>query len=49
MTIFSSVEAAQRHGFLWLEHDRRLGLHLLVREDRRGDGLKVRALAYARP
>ncbi len=46
--IFSSVEAAQRHGFKWLEFDRKLGLHLMVRDDRRADGLRVRALAYAR-
>lgn len=48
MTIFSSVEVAQRHGFVWLEFDRRLGLQVVVREDRRSDGLRVRALAFAR-
>lgn len=48
MTIFTSVEAAQRHGFVWYEHDRSLGLHLVVREDRRSDGLRVRAVAFAR-
>jgi hypothetical protein len=48
MTIFSSVEAALRHGFVWFEFDRRLGLHVVVRDDRRVDGRRVRALAFAR-
>lgn len=48
MTIFSSVQAAQRHGIGWLEFDRRLGLHVVVRDDRRSDGLRVRSLAFAR-
>lgn len=49
MTIFSSVEAAQQHGFVWLEFHSAVGLHVVVRDFTRGDGRRHRALAFARP
>lgn len=49
MTIFSSVEAAQQHGFVWLEYHSAVGLHVVVREFTRGDGRRERALAFAEP
>jgi hypothetical protein len=49
MTVFSSVEAAARFGFRWLEYRADLNLHLVVADFVGGDGRRYRALAFARP
>lgn len=49
MIVFSSLEEARRHGFSWYEFNRSLELHVVVRDFLRGDGRRVRALAYAKP
>ena len=49
MTIFSNLEAARRYGFVWLEFQAGIGLHLVARDYTRGDGRRCRALAFARP
>ncbi|MCA9794476.1 MAG: hypothetical protein KC910_21860 [Candidatus Eremiobacteraeota bacterium] len=48
MTIFTSVEAAIRHGFEWLEFLPQMGLHLVVRTDVDERGRRVARLALAR-
>ena len=48
MIIFSNLAEALKNGFHWLEHQPHLGLHLVELIRVRPDGLKVRALAYAR-
>ncbi|HXE71057.1 MAG TPA: hypothetical protein VNO81_00225 [Candidatus Nitrosotenuis sp.] len=48
MTIFTSLEAALRHGFQWMEYLPDLGMHLVVRSQLRKDGKRVRVLALAR-
>lgn len=48
MTIFSSLKAAEREGFRWLEFRRDLELHIVTRSFFRRDGLCQLALAFAR-
>ena len=48
MVIFSSLEAAVREGFQWLEYKPDLDMHLVIKSWTRQDGKKVRALALAR-
>ena len=49
MTIFANLESARKFGFVRFDFDHELNLHLVVREDRRGDGQRYRSLALARP
>lgn len=49
MTVFSSVDAARQHGFLWHEWQQDVELHVVIRDFTRPDGRRVRALAFARP
>lgn len=49
MTVFSSLRAAVLHGFHWYEYQEALDLHVVVRDHDRGDGRRVRMLAFARP
>lgn len=48
MTVFSSVEEAQRFGFQWMEWQPHYGMHLVVNTRTRLDGRRVRSLAWAR-
>ena len=48
MTVFSSVEEAQRFGFQWMEWQPHNELHLVVNTRTRLDGRRVRSLAWAR-
>ena len=48
MTVFSSVEEAQRGGFQWMEWQPHHQLHLVAITRTRLDGRRVRALAWAR-
>ena len=49
MTVFSSLQAAAREGFRWLDYDEELLLHLVVRSSQRSDGRRQMSLALARP
>lgn len=48
MTVFSSVEAAARFGFTWMEWNEEFRLHVVVRDLMGPDGRRRRALAFAR-
>lgn len=49
MTVFSSLEAAQREGFRWSHFNAEYRLHV-VEMDRRGkSGMREKAIAFARP
>ena len=49
MTVFSTLQAALREGFVWREYQPRTGLHLVEKTILRGDGRKARAMAFAKP
>ena len=49
MVVFSSLEAAKREGFEWLEFQTKTEMHVVVKTMTRRDGLKQRALAFAKP
>lgn len=49
MTIFSSLQQAAREGFEWVEYQPQTAMHLVVKTLLRKDGLKSRALAFAKP
>jgi len=49
MIIFSSLAAAHREGFRWLEFLPQQQLHRVERDVQRPDGKRVKMLALARP
>ena len=48
MMMFTTLEQAVKEGFHWLEYLPQQNLHLIERVFTRSDGMKVRALAYAK-
>ena len=48
MTVFSNLQEAIREGFNWLEYQPSTQLHLVEKSMTRKDGLKIRALAFAK-
>lgn len=49
MVIFSSLVAALREGYRWVEFLPATGLHRVERDVMRGDGKRVKMMAFARP
>jgi len=49
MTVFTSLQAAQRMGFRWLEFVESHQLHRVEKDFLRDDGKRVKMLAWARP
>ncbi len=49
MTIFTSLEAALREGFRWVEFVKELELHRVEKDLTRQDGRRVKMLALAQP
>ncbi len=49
MTVFSSLAAAFREGFRWVEYLPDQEMHRVERDVRRADGRRVKMLAFARP
>lgn len=49
MTVFTSLLAARRMGFRWLEFVESYQLHRVEKDFLRDDGKRVKMLAWARP